>query len=261
MNKVIYSMIMVLAFSCGTTPKNQILNMPGMYKMISATTDDVKKDSVFAGIEQSKIYTEDYFIYAATHDSTASFTVGTYTNEASRLTEQVLFSASDTSILQPASYVFNIEKTPQGYSQTLKDAGALQGKMLVQEAEYKHVGNGAKCPMDGAWKLLASYAVQNIDTTWDNYTNYKLCFDGYIIWGAVTLDSTTKKHKTYIGVGTFEMQGNRGREFCVNSNYFQNKGKTFDMDVEFRDKNEFKQTILDSATGIKYVEIYRRLNR
>ena len=260
MNKIFLAMLMILAFGCRKTSQDQTPDLPGMYKMFLTTSGDIKYDSV-AGIELYKMYTKDYFIYAATHDSTASFAVGTYTNEGSKLTEHVIFGTYDTTILPSYSYVFNSEKTSQGFSQSLKDAGLLQGKFPLQRAEYKHIGNGTECLMDGAWKLLASYAVQNKDTVWDNYINYKLCLDGYVIWGAVTQDSVKKKNKTYIGVDTFEMKGSKGKEFCINSNYFQNKGTTFDLDVEFKGEDEFKQTILDSTTGIKYVEIYQRLNK
>ena len=262
MKKTVFCIVTMFVFGCDINTKNQMPDLPGAYHMFSNTISNGITDSVASDMNQSKIYTENHFIYAATHDSIASFAVGTYSKEGTRLTEQVLFSASDTSIFQPANYLFDIKKTPQGYSQILKNTGTLQGKLPETVENYKHIGNKAKCPMDGAWKVWQSYLVHNKDTTWDKaFPNFKLCYDGYIIWGAVSLNPSIMKHQTYMGVSSFTMEGNKGKELCINSNYYQNKGKTFNMDIEFRNSNEFKQTIVDSLSGIRYVEIFQRLNR
>lgn len=151
--------------------------------------------------------------------------------------------------------MLDIDKTPQGYKQISKDAETLQGRKLTCMENYKYIGTKAKCPMDGVWKQMESYGVKNKD----NGINYKICKDGYIFWGDFHKNPTTNKLSTFIGFSTFEMKGNKGTEFSINSNYFQNKGKTFNMDIEFRNSNEFKQTIVDRLSGIRYVEIFRRM--
>lgn len=259
MRKAAWSTIILVSFSFSIIAKNQISDMAGAYKMLSRTISNGVKDSAVADVNQLKIYTKEYFMFAATLDSVASFSIGSYTKQGMKLTEHVLFSASGTSSFEPADFILDINKNPQGYKQTIEDTGTLQGRKLTQTEKYKHVGNKAKCPMDGAWKQLESYAVKNKDTTWDNGTNYKVCYDGYIIWGDFHMDATTKKLSTFMGFSTFEMKGNKGIELCINSNYFQNKGKTFTMDIDFNNSNKFKQTILDSLSGIRYVEIYQRL--
>lgn len=259
MKKVVYILVAVVLFSFNTVRRNQISDMSGAFKLLSKSISNGTIDSVVANINQLKIYTEDYFMYAATHDSVASFSIGSYTKEGSKLTEYVQFSASGTSRYEPTKFMLDIDKTAEGYKQTFGDTGTLQGKKLNHIEKYRHVGTKVKCPMDGAWKQMESYGIKNKDTTWDNGINYKICNDGYIIWGDFHKNATTKKLSTFMGFSTFKMKENKGTELCINSNYFQNKGKTFNMDIEFRNSNEFKQTIVDSVSGIKYVEIYQRL--
>jgi hypothetical protein len=257
--KAVYIILAVVLCSFGIVQRSQISDMPGAYKLLSKIISIGTTDSVVPDVNQLKIYIEDYFMYAGTQDSVASFSIGSYTKEGGKLTEHVLFSSSGTSRFEPTNLMLDIDKTLQGYKQIFKDTGPLQGKKFSYMEEYKYVGTKTKCPMDGAWKQLESYGIKNKDTTWDNGINYKICKDGYIIWGDFHRNATTKQLSTFMGFSTFEMKGNKGTELCINSNYFQNKGKTFTMDIEFRNSNEFKQTITDSLSGIRYVEIFQRL--
>lgn len=269
MKAIFYTFIAIASFSCNMVSNEQAsneqpLNMPGAYRLFSKTTKGSTTDSVADGVNQLKIYTEDYFMYAAVnaHDTVASFGVGSYTKEGKKVTEHMLFSSQDTSSFEPADYTLDINKTPEGYEQIRKDTSKMQRENISYIEKYKEVGTKTKSIIDGAWQQIDNYAVKDMDTTWDKSTNYKFCRDGYVIWGAFHMNPAIQKRDTYMGFGTIENNGNnKVKEYYIKSNYTINEGKTFYIDVEFRNKDVFNQTIMDNATGIRYIEVYQRLNK
>jgi len=263
MKAILFTAIITLTTGCNMVSKEQKLNLAGAYRLLSKNIKGSAIDSVENEVNQLKIYTEDYFMYSAinTHNTVASFAIGTYKNEGNKITEEVLFSASGISSFEPADIILDINKTSEGYEQTTTDTDADQeGKFSYME-KYKYVGTKTKTVIDGAWKQIEIYAIIDKDTTWDKGTNYKICYDGYVIWGDFHMNSAINKHDTYMGFGTIEMNGkNKVKESYIKSNFTVNEGKTFYFDVEFSNEDLFKQTILDSLTGTKYIEVYQRLN-
>lgn len=268
MGKIIFTLIVIFAFSCNMisseqTSNEQMINMPGAYSLQSKNIKGSTADSVAGGVNKLKIYTEDYFMYAAmnTLDSVASFGIGSYTKEGKKITEHMLFSAHGTSSFKPADFILDINKTPEGYEHIIKDSSTIQGEMVSYIEKYNYVGSKTKSIIDGAWKQIETYAVKDKDTTWDKGSNVKICYDGYVIWGDFHMNPAIQKQDTYMGFGTIETKGkNQVKEFYIKSNYTVNEGKAFYIDVEFRNKDVFKQTILDSLTGTRYIEVYQRLN-
>lgn len=124
-------------------------------------------------------------MYAAvnTHDTVASFAIGTYTAEGHNLTEHLLFSANGINRLEPVNTIFNVNKTAEGYEQIMTDNGSKPEEKLSYIEQYKYVGTKTKSIIDGVWKQIEIYSVKEKDTTWDKGTNYKICYDGYVIWG------------------------------------------------------------------------------
>lgn len=263
MKAILYTIIILVTSSCNIASKEQTSNLPGAYRLITKNIKGNTIDSVAEGINQLKLYTEDYFMYAAinSHDTVASFAVGSYKNEGEKITENVLFSANGINSLEPVDVILDIKKTPEGYEQTITDTNSVQREKVSYIEKYKYVGAGAKSIIDGAWKQIETYAVKDKDTSWDKGTNYKICYDGYVIWGDFHMNPAIQKHDTYMGFGTIEANGkNKVKEFYIKSNYTINEGKTFYIDVEFRNEDVFKQTILDSLTNTRYIEVYQRLN-
>jgi hypothetical protein len=263
MKAILYPLIVLVTSSCNTAPDEQSSNLPGAYKLLTKNIKGNSIDSLADGLNQLKIYTEDYFMYAAinTHDTVASFAIGSYKNKGRKITENVLFSANGTNNLEPGSIILDIKKTPEGYEQTITDTSSAQGEKLSYFEKYKYVGAKTKSIIDGVWKQIEIYSVNDRDTTWDRGTNYKICYDGYVIWADYHMIPATQKYDTYMGFGTIEDNGkNKVKEFYLKSNYTINEGKTFYIDIEFRNKDVFKQTIIDSLTNTKYIEVYQRLN-
>jgi len=263
MKAILYTIIILVTSGCNIASKEQTSNLPGAYRLLTKNIKGNTIDSVTDGINQLKLYTEDYFMYAAinTHDTVASFAIGSYKNEGEKITENVLFSANGINSLEPVDVILEIKKTPEGYEQTITDTSSVQREKLSYVEKYKYVGTRTKSIIDGAWKQIEIYSVKDKDTSWDKGTNYKICYDGYVIWGDFHMNPAIQKHDTYMGFGTIEANGkNKVKEFYIKSNYTINEGKTFYIDVEFRNKDVFKQTILDSLTNTRYIEVYQRLN-
>lgn len=259
----IISILSILAMAgCSAVSNKENLNIAGAYRLVSKKITDGKSDSVVADVNQLKIYTEDYFMTSAVIDSVGFFGVGKYSKDGTKLTEHVFFSSYGENSINPTDFVLSIKKTSDGHEQTMKDSILSLSKGVSYIGNYKYVGTKAKSDIDGIWKQIETYSVKEKDTTWDKGVNYKACYDGYVMWGDYHLNSTTQKHTTYMGFGTYEMTGdNKLKEYYIKSNYTINEGKTFYIDVEFRSKDEFKQTILDSLTGIRYIEVYQRLKK
>ena len=70
-----------LAFvACNRASKTNNMNMPGAYKMLSQAVKTSKLDTTYTSLNQLKIFTDDYMMYAYfnPHDSTSGFGIGTY---------------------------------------------------------------------------------------------------------------------------------------------------------------------------------------
>lgn len=260
--KSILAIGLLALVSCNNADKKEAMSMPGAYTMLSQSTNDGKKDSTWGTVKQLKMYTADHMMYAnvSPADSVASFGIGTYTAAGDSVVENVFFNASDTSSNdKPASFTVMIEKTAKGYKQVIPNMQWGDKKLSLKE-EYETSGTTVTSALDGAWKETKNYWIKGKDTTVNKGTQYKAYYSGYFMFGNTYTDSTGKLH-TGMGFGTFAMNGaNKVKENVTASNFYQIRGKSFDIDIEMTGTDEFKQTITETD-GSKGVEIYQRLKK
>lgn len=261
MKNLIFSCIVLAAISCTSSVK-EAPNMPGAYFMTSQTINDGKKDTKYTDLKQLKIYTDSFMMYTQVNpsDSASSFGVGSYTADTGTVTENVIYTSSDSTFsVTPATYTLNITKTPDGYTQVIPDITIDSQKTKLTE-EYQSVGKAQKTPLDGIWKETNSYIVNGKDTTKNTRTQYKGFYDGYFMYGHTVKDSANRNF-TGIGFGTFEMDGdNKMKEIDLNSTYSIAVGQSFMIDIEMNGPDNYKQTITNSD-GSKSVEYYERLKK
>ena len=253
---------MLFIIGCNTSDKKENATMPGAYKMLSQNVKSEKRDTTYTSIQQLKIYTDDYMMYANVNpsDSVSSFGIGSYISDKDTVTETVIYNASDSSKSDSsASFKLSIEKTAKGYKQVIPDIPS-QGQHIKLTEEYESVGTATKTPLDGAWKQTKSTYFSGKDTTVYKGTQFKTYFAGYVIWGQTYSDSANKTH-TAIGFGKFEMNGNnKVKETMMASSSYQVRGHDFDLDIQMNGADAFTQTITNKD-GSKAVESYERLKK
>jgi hypothetical protein len=193
-------------------------------------------------------------------DSVSAFGVGSYTADTGIVTENVIYSAIDTTynVTHP-TYKLNITKTPDGYEQLIPEIVINSQKSKLTEV-YEAEGTTAKTALDGVWKEINSYSLNGKDTIKNVRTQFKAFYAGYFMFGASFKDSASKDH-TGIGFGTFEMTGDtKMKETDLNSTYSIIAGQSFNIDIEMNGTDNYKQTI-NNTDGTKSVEFYERLKK
>ncbi len=254
--------VMVLGI-LGCNSSMDIPKMQGTYLMTSQTVNDGKKDTRYEALKQLKIYTDQFMMYVQVNpaDSISAFGVGTYTTGKATVTENVIYSASDSNFVStPSTFKLEITKTPEGYNQLIPQIVTDSQKFKLTET-YQKVGDTTATPLDGVWKQTQSYNLRGKDTLKNIRTQYKAFYNGYFMFGHTYTDSASKKKRTGIGFGTFVMNNkNKIRETDLNSTYSIIAGNSFDIDIEWTGTDHFKQT-LQNADGTTGVEYYERLKK
>jgi hypothetical protein len=259
--KLVSAFLLLFIIGCKSSDKKESLNMPGTYNMLSQSVKGDKTDTTYTSLQQLKIYTEDFMMYANVNspDSASGFGIASYSVNADTVTENVIYNASDsTSDDTLRHFTLIIEKTAKGYKQVIPEIQFGAEKMKLTE-DYESAGTAAKSSLDGAWKLVKSYTIKGKDTTNNNAVQYKTYNAGYVIWGNNWSDSMNKKH-TGIGFGKFEMTGNKVKESMTASTYSDVRGHDFDIDIELNGTDGFTQT-MNNTDGTKSVEVYTRLKK
>ncbi len=261
--KLAIASVMLLFISCTGSAKKESLSMSGAYQMKSLNVKSTQSDSSYTNVNQLKIYTDDYMMYANINspDSISSFGIGSYTAGVDSVTENVIYSAGDSGEnSQPASYKLAVTKAGTGYSQFITGMQDNKGQKFDMTEAYESVGNAVTSPLDGAWKLVKRFEVKGTDTAYTSQTQYKTYYAGDCIWGHTWKDSTNKVH-TGIGFGKFTMPApNKVKESMTASTYSEVRGHDFDIDVEMMGTDGFKQT-MNNADGSKSVELYEKLKK
>jgi hypothetical protein len=259
MRNIVLSILLLALISCNNSAKKETPAMPGAYLMLSQGVKGANLDTTYTTLQQLKIYTEDYFMYANVNpaDSVSAFGIGTYsTDSPGVVTEHAIFSAADsTSNASSASFTLDISKTDSGYEQIIPDIESRGQKYRLTEA-YQRVSTDAKSPLDGAWKETKAYNIKGKDTSVNQHVQYKTYYAGHFIWGISYTDSAKKTH-TGIGYGTFTMDGtDKAKETVISSTFSQIKGMTFNVDIATNGADAFSQTVVypDSSKGIEYYE-------
>jgi len=257
--KNVYAIMLLFIIGCKGTDKN--ISMPGAYKMLSQSAKNDKTDTTYTSRQQMKIFTEDYMMYANVNpsDSSSSFGVGSYTMNGDTLTENVIYTSSDSTFNDSLrSFTLIINKTGKGYEQIIPDM-QFNGQTWKWTEDYESAGTDAKTAVDGVWKMVKRYMVKGSDTTITNQVQYKTYYAGGVIWGNTWTDSLNKIH-TGIGFGKFTSTGNKIKESMINSTYSMVTGHDFDVDTEMNGTDSFTQKITD-PDGTVSVEVYERLKK
>ena len=260
------AVILLLTFvlcQCKTDSKRENANIAGAYRLTHEGGGGVETGSNSDEFNKIKIFTQDYYMQAQKNklDSVTSFEIGTYTLDGDNLKQNPIFSSYGTASYEPTIDSFDLKIIDGDDIQLTKNTNSKNKESQSNVENYKRVGNKSQSVIDGVWQQISTYAVLGKDTTWDKGTNYKILYDGYVIWGDFHIDPVTQKHNTFMGFGTFVMKGEtKLEETYIKSNYGPNEGKTFYIDVEFKNDDEFAQSILDEGTGTRYIEVYRKLD-
>jgi hypothetical protein len=231
-------------------------SMKGAY----ALTRQMVNDSSMP-IQQMKIYTEKYMIYAhpLPGDSLADYGIGTYKMDNGKVIEYVFFTS--TGGAHNDTIQLNITKKGNGYSQLI-NFPSDSGQSFILVEDYDNVSKNVKSPLDGAWKqtqLVFTPKDGKPDTS--RTTQFKVFESGHFIWANTVQDSATNKPRSAFGYGTFEMKGNsQVVESNTNSTYKTDLiQKPVNLKIEWMGKDAFKQTIVWPNSD-KSIEYYERLN-
>ncbi len=188
--KLLFASTLLILIACNSEKKETLI-MPGAYLMKSQSLKSQNLDTTYLELQQLKIYTGEYMMYANffARDSVSSFGIGSYSAMKDTVTENVIYSANDSVRDDtPRTYKLFIDKRDSGYKQVIPDMES-QGQKIILTEEYNSVGTTAKTPLDGVWKELKTYYIKGNDTTKYNTNQYKAYYGGYYIWGNTFSDS------------------------------------------------------------------------
>ena len=262
MRKITSIILLLPVLACNNSAKKESPAMPGAYVMLSQAIKGGNVDTTYKTLQQLKIYTSDYFMYANVNpaDSVSAFGIGTYSSDTGVVTENAIFSAADsTKNASAASFTLEISKLDSGYQQIIPEIES-QGQKFRLTEDYKKVSSDATSPLDGSWKQTKFYYIKGKDTSSDERVEYKTYYAGHFIWGESYTDSAKKIH-TGIGYGTFTMDGtNKVKETIMSSTYSQINGMTFNIDITSSGTDSFNQTIVNPDSS-KTIEYYERLKK
>lgn len=258
--KLLAVAVTLLFVSCMNSGKNKFSDMSGVYKMLYQRIHNDNTDTTYKTLQQLKIFTDNYMMYANFNprDSISAFGIGNYSLNKDTVTENIFFSASDTTHNNnPVAYSLLLDKTSKGYQQII-DSLSIRGTKYRLVEEYESVGEDKTSPLDGAWRQVETSLITNDDTVTNTPTQYKVYHKGYVIWGHLIQDSMNVSH-TAMGFGRFEMDGNtKMKEYMSTSTYYLVRAHNFELDISMNGPDEYTQTI-HNDDGSRSVEIYKRL--
>jgi len=236
--------------------------MPGAYNMLSQNIKGGKVDTTYKTLQQMKIFTDEYVMYANVNppDSVSSFGIGTYSTDKDTINETIIFRSADTSRSEtPSSFKLGIETTLKGYKQVIPNIGTQGDQKLALTETYESIGTQSKSALDGAWKLMKASYIKGKDTSIQKVIQYKIYNAGHFVWGQSYEDSLKKNH-TGIGFGKFELNGNKLKEYIMSSTYSTIRDLNFEIDIVMDGVDGFSQTITNKDSS-KSVEVYQRLKK
>lgn len=230
-------------------------SMKGAYALTRQTVNDTAMP-----IQQMKLYTEKYMIYAhpIPGDSLADYGIGTYKMQDGKVFEYVFYTSSGGA--HNDTVKLDITKKGNGYSQLI-NFPSDSGRSFILVEDYDNVSKNARTSMDGAWKQTQSvYIPKNGKADTSQVTQFKVFESGNFIWANTVQDSATHKPKSAFGYGTFLMNGNNQLvETNTNSTYKTDLvQKPVTLQIEWKGKDNFKQSIT-WPNGDKSIEYYERL--
>lgn len=234
--------------------------LQGAYAMLKQVVNDGKKDSLMQ-VEQQKIYTDRYMMYAhrLPGDSLAEYGIGTYTFENGKVVEDVFFTSGSGA--QNNQVELDISQSTGGYTQVIHYPVDDQGISYTLTEEYKTVSRPLSTPIDGAWKQTKSTYIPKTGNISVNSTptQFKVFESGYFIWANTIQDSASHKPLSFFGYGTFDMKGNEIIENNTHSSFAADViGKPVTLKIQFKGNDSYTQTIVWPDGG-RSVEVYQRM--
>lgn len=260
MHKYVFGLLLLVSTTCRSQDENYVTDLSGAYLMLSQSLEGRSVDTTFTERKQLKIYADRYMMYVRLdpEDSLSSFGVGTFSIRKGRLTEHIIYSATDTvENINSFSGTVNISKRHRGYEQVIPQIMADKGKVRLTE-DYQLLAAGAPSPLDGTWKLTASYTVNFKDTMRKQSVKFKTYYRGNFSAGSFNTDSSGGKH-TMVEYGTFSInEKNRLKEKVSYSTRSMRKGRSYNVDVAMKGSDLMTLKVMH-APGIEEVERYVRM--
>lgn len=255
--------LLLIALGC-SAPKKETPAISGAYNMLRVTTRTDGDATTREGVQQLKIFTKQYMMYVLfdkNNPNGASFGIGTYVARPGGITEHIIYSASGGTVNTTGGvYELEIEMKPNGYQQVINGVNEAGEKTISTEL-YESVGTDVTSPLDGMWREIRTYNIDDGDTAVFNMTQYKAYYAGHFMYGHTFEDATTSgATHTGMGFGTFEMVSDTQTKELVTVSTYENSGRAIDIEIEFNGPDEYKQTITDE-NGVQNVEIYRRMEK
>jgi hypothetical protein len=244
-----------------TQNKDTLTSMKGAYAMISQKFSVDNQDSIY-NIQQLKVYTDKYFMYAHAlpGDSLAEYGIGTYRLQNGSVMEYPFYTSSNGA--NRDTFAVQITKRADGYSQVINYPPDSAGRRFVLTEDYRTVSRPVSTSLDGAWKMtkIIEYPKLGAPVESNAAVQFKVFQSGHYMWARTTKDSATQKPVSFFGYGTFEMTSpGQVREMTTQSSFrSQLVGKPVTLQVAFKGKDNYEQTIVWPDGG-KTVELYERL--
>jgi len=262
MTKYVCAMLILALAGCSNPKPSPAGNMDGAYNMLSQTFKGNAIDTTFTAHKQLKIYAGRYMMYVRVNpaDSVSAFGIGTFSMDSGKLTENILYSATDTTEnTSPFSGTVNIVKNSKGYEQVIPEIMSDKGKLRLTE-EYESVGTNATSPLDGTWKQTKGYTYKGKDTVYWHTIKYKVFYAGNFVHGNYFSGPGHKSH-VVITYGIFVMNdSNHIKETITASTSTALNGKTVTLDIALQGADAFTQTIA-AENGATEVDVFRRLRK
>ena len=259
-----YKYFLGLLLFAGTTGKSQdekrVTNLDGVYLMLSQSLVGNSFDTTFTERKQLKIYTGHYMMYVhlGIYDSVSSFGIGTFSIKKGKLTEHIIYSASN-SIENTNSFsgTVNISLRHRGYEQVIPQIMSDRGRVRLIE-DYQLLVTSLPSPLDGTWKLTDAYSINKKDTMRHKAVKYKTYYKGYFSAGSFNTKPSGEKY-TIAEYGTFRMnEKNKLQEHITYSTISIKKDQLYDLDILMKGNDVLTIKAADT-TGIEEVENYERM--
>jgi hypothetical protein len=236
------------------------LNMRGAYTLQKQTLDSGAGPGVM-NVQQLKIYTDKYFMYAhraSETDSLAMYGIGTYSVKEGKVIENGMYGSAGP---DSGRYELAINTEPEGYSQVINFPSNDPGKTYVLTEDYVKNNRKMVSPLDGAWKQtkVIEIAKDGKATTNDSPTQFKIFESGHYMWANTSKDKDGKL-TSYYGYGTFEMpRPNQIVETTTSSSFASSLvGTPVTVNIRLMGKDKYEQTIT-WPDGSKLIETYQRM--
>ena len=260
MYKYFFGLLLFVGTTCKCQNEKPVAGLSGAYLMLSQSLEGTSGDTTFTERKQLKIYTNHYMMYArlSPEDSVSAFGIGTFSINKGRLTEHIIYSASDTvENTNSFSGTVNISKRLKGYEQVIPEIMSERGKVRLTE-DYQLLHPGLQSPLDGTWKLTATYSINKKDTIQNKVVKYRTYYRGNFSAGSFNTKPSGEKH-TIVEFGTFKMNGkNKLKENITYSTMSLRNGQSYNLDILLKGNDALTIKVTD-ATGIEEVEKYVRM--